>query len=759
MPEYYLIIVILLFTLAISDLIVGVSNDAVNFLNSAIGSKVASRHAIMIVASLGIFVGATFSNGMMEVARKGIFNPEFFVFAEVMVIFLAVMLTDIILLDLFNTFGMPTSTTISIVFELLGASVAVSLLKIAAAGDSFSALGQYINSSSALAIISGIFISVGIAFVVGTFLQYLSRLLFTFQYERRMDWVGSLWAGLALTFLTYFLLIKGIKGASFVPDAFVSWVKDNTMLLIVISLVFWSIAMQVILMIFKVNILRIVVLFGTFSLAMAFAGNDLVNFIGVPIAGFESFNAWSASGAGAEDFGMAVLGHPVRTNTLLLLLAGIVMILTLWFSKKAQSVTETEVNLGRQEEGSERFLPNALSRGIVRYTRQISMGVQKLVPESWLEKAEDSFKPVEEVVKKEGEHDPAAFDLVRASVNLTVASMLIAFATSLKLPLSTTYVSFMVAMGTSLADRAWGRDSAVYRVAGVLNVIAGWFLTAFIAFSVSALFALAIYSFGGWAIGILVILAVFLISRTFLFHKRREKEKAEEESFERQAEMIPAFQVLKETSSGIKQTLSGIRTALHDSLFGLLQEDQLLLERAEQAIHQLEKGNKSLKKKLFSAIRRIEEKNAEASRAYLLVYDLEQDILQSIKLIFHSCFEHVENVHKPLDNEQGELLYKMQEEVSSYLQDIEEVLGNGAYHAIDTVLEEKRNLFLELEGLINHQVEGVKKRKYGRRNSMLYFSLLLELKDLIAVAARFVKLYSRVQQSVVEGEMSLMAGK
>ena len=759
MPDLYLIIVILLFVLAISDLIVGVSNDAVNFLNSAIGSKVAPRNAIMIVASLGIFVGATFSSGMMEVARKGIFNPEFFVFAEVMVIFLAVMLTDIILLDLFNTFGMPTSTTVSIVFELLGAAVAVSLLKIAAAGDSFSTLAQYINSSSALAIISGIFISVGIAFVVGTFLQYVSRLLFTFQYERRMDWVGSLWAGLALTFLTYFLLIKGIKGASFVSEAFVDWVKHNTLLLIFISFLLWSVVMQAVLMIFKVNILRIVVLFGTFSLAMAFAGNDLVNFIGVPIAGFESFNAWSASGAEAEEFNMAVLGHPVRTKTILLLLAGIVMILTLWFSKKAQSVTETEVNLGRQDEGAERFPPNALSRGIVRYSRQISMGVQKLLPNSWLEKAEESFQPVEQEVKKEGEHDPAAFDLVRASVNLTVASMLIAFATSLKLPLSTTYVSFMVAMGTSLADRAWGRDSAVYRVAGVLNVIAGWFLTAFIAFSVSALFAWAIYTFGGWAIGFLVLLAVALISRTFLLHRLREKEKAEEESFERQAQAIPAVQVLKDSSSGIKQTLAGIKTALHDSLFGLLQEDELLLERAEQAILQLEKGNKKLRKRLFSAIRRIEEDNAEASRAYLLVYDLEQDILQSVKLIFDACREHVENVHKPLDDEQGELLYRMQEEVSDYLQNVAEVLGNGTYHIVDDILEEKRNLFLHLEKLINHQVEGVKARKYGRRNSMLYFSLLLELKDLIAVAARFVKLYSRVHQSVLKEELSLMVGK
>lgn len=759
MAEYYLIIVILLFALAISDLIVGVSNDAVNFLNSAVGSKVAPRNVIMIVASLGIFVGATFSSGMMEVARKGIFNPEYFVFAEVMVIFLAVMLTDIILLDLFNTFGMPTSTTVSIVFELLGATVAVSILKITAAGASLSTLGDHINSSSALAIISGIFISVGIAFVVGTLLQYLSRLLFTFQYERRMDWVGSLWSGLALTFLTYFLLIKGIKGASFVSEAFIAWVKNNTLLLILISFAFWSILMQAILMAFKINILRIVVLFGTFSLAMAFAGNDLVNFIGVPIAGFESFNAWSASGAGAEDFNMAVLGKPVRTKTILLLMAGIVMVLTLWFSRKAQSVTETEVNLGRQDEGAERFSPNLLSRSIVRYTRGLGRGVQWIVPNAWIKKAEESFRMPEGKAENEGGHDAAAFDLVRASVNLTVASMLIAFATSLKLPLSTTYVSFMVAMGTSLADRAWGRDSAVYRVAGVLNVIGGWFLTAFIAFGASAIFAWAIYVYKGWAIGALVIMAIIFISRTFLLHRRLEKEKAEEESFERQAQAIPAVEALQETSSGIRQTLSDIRSALHDTLFGLMQEDPLMLERAGQAILHLKKDNRKVKKKLFGAIRHIEEENAEASRTYLLVYDLEQDILQSMTLIYEACREHVENVHKPLDYEQSKRLYNMQEAVSRYLQNIEEALGNGAYQAIDTILEEKRRLFLQLENLIGHQVEGVKKRKYGRRNSMLYFSLLLELKDLIAVAARFVKLYARVQQSVTEEDMSLMSGK
>ena len=329
MPELYLIMVILLFILAASDLVVGVSNDAVNFLNSAIGSKVAPRHVIMIVASAGILVGATFSSGMMEVARKGIFNPQYFVFAEIMVIFLAVMLTDIILLDLFNTFGMPTSTTVSIVFELLGAAVVISLIKVSAAGAGMGAMADYINTASALAIISGIFLSVGIAFVIGALVQYISRLLFSFHYQRRMRLVGGIWAGIALAMLTYFLVIQGLKGASFVSDRFVGWTQDHTWPLLGASFVFWTVVMQLLFSVFKVNILRIIVLFGTFALAMAFAGNDLVNFIGVPIAGFESYNAWAASGEPAGEFGMGGLQQAVRTKTYLLLGAGIIMIVTL----------------------------------------------------------------------------------------------------------------------------------------------------------------------------------------------------------------------------------------------------------------------------------------------------------------------------------------------------------------------------------------------------------------------------------------------
>jgi phosphate/sulfate permease len=760
MPDIYIIIVVLLFALAISDLIVGVSNDAVNFLNSAVGSKVAPRHIIMIVASLGIFIGATFSSGMMEIARKGIFNPDLFVFAEVMVIFLAVMLTDIILLDLFNTFGMPTSTTVSIVFELLGASVAVALLKIAEAGQGFGAITEYINTASALAIVSGIFISVGIAFTVGALVQYLARLLFSFQYEKRLQWVGGVYAGLALTVMTYFLILKGLKGASFVSESFVKWAASNTILIMSIAFVFWSASMQFLASVFKVNVLRIVVLFGTFSLAMAFAGNDLVNFIGVPIAGFESFLAWSGSGVAAEEYGMGVLTQPVRTNTYLLLIAGIVMIMTLWLSKKARSVTETEVNLGRQDEGSERFSPNLLSRYIVRYTRHIGQGISVVIPRSWLEKAEQSFMPAGAVADNGKTYSPPDFDLVRASVNLAVASTLIAFATSLKLPLSTTYVSFMVAMGTSLADRAWGRDSAVYRVAGVLNVIGGWFLTAFIAFSVSAVFAWLIFNFGIWAIAAILMLVVGFITRTFLLHRKREKVKAKEKEFEQAVHAIPAALALQETYESVTHTLSNVRSALHDSIFGLQQEDLLLIGRSEKLVGNLKKSKKVLKKQLYNGIKRIAEEHTDSSRVYLLVFDLEQDILQSISFIIEECREHVRNDHKPLELEQGKKLYDMQNAIGLYFQEIADVLAKGDFKTLGLLLAEKRKLFIQLERLISEQVEGIRKERYGRRNSMLYFSLLLELKDLIAVAARFAKLYERAQRALsLEKGLPLVAGK
>ena len=747
MATFYLIIVILLFALAISDLIVGVSNDAVNFLNSAIGSKVAKRRTIMIVASLGILIGATFSSGMMEVARKGIFNPSYFYFADIMIIFLAVMITDIILLDLFNTFGMPTSTTVSIVFELLGAAVAVAILKITNQGESLSALGEYINSSSAILIISGIFLSILIAFVVGSIIQYLSRLLFTFHIDKRLDWLGSIWAGLALAALNYFLLIKGLKGASFVSSGFLEWVHENTLLLLGCSFLFWSILMHILLLFFNVNILRIVVLFGTFALAMAFAGNDLVNFIGVPIAGFESYLAWSQTDIAAESYEMTILNEAVRTKTYLLVIAGLIMIITLWFSKKARSVTETEVNLGRQDEGSERFRPNALSRGVVRYSIAMAGSIGRRMPQSWAEAIEARFQPVKEEASGDKEkYDPPAFDMVRASVNLTVASMLIAFATSLKLPLSTTYVSFMVAMGTSLADRAWGRGSAVFRIAGVINVIGGWFFTAIMAFTAAATFAVLIYFFGGWAIGILVMGAFLSISRSFRLHRQKEKNKAVLKEFETQRSRIPMDAIMQDSVSKVERTLQAIRKVYNDALNGLLNEDIRMLRKAVEEVGSLKIGNEELEFQLYGLIKRIDEKNTEGSRVYLLMYDLSQDILQSAALIVERCQEYVDNSLVPINKEEAQSVRQIIESVDRYLDELVHITRKGDFQQLSGVLNQKQGLYQQLETILVEQVQQIKENGPSRRKSLLLLSILLETKDLVAVAARFAKLYRRAEK-------------
>ena len=757
MPEIYLVFVILLFVLAISDLVVGVSNDAVNFLNSALGTKVASRRTIMIVASLGILLGATFSSGMMEVARKGIFNPDYFFFDEIMIIFLAVMITDIILLDLFNTFGMPTSTTVSIVFELLGAAVAVSFWKIVSAGDSLTTLGNYINSSSAIVIISGIFISVLIAFVVGTIIQYFSRLLFSFHIEKRMNWVGALWSGIALSVMTYFLLVKGVKGASFISDEFLTWVQSNTLLLIGATSLAWYLLMQGLIKFFKTNVLRVVVLFGTFALAMAFAGNDLVNFIGVPIAGFESFNAWSASGVAPGDFNMGILNAPVRTQTYLLVIAGLIMTTTLWFSKKARSVTETEINLGRQDEGSERFQPNLLAQGIVRYTLSLGKTLSSSIPSAWSKMEDKSFQPYKDPNIKKPEDEPA-FDLLRASVNLTVASMLIAIATSFKLPLSTTYVSFMVAMGTSLADRAWGRSSAVYRVTGVINVIGGWFFTAFMAFTAAATFASLIYFFDAWGVAALVMLAVFLISRTFLSHRKKEKEKDRQQNLVNKSQKIARDQILNETSERISTTLQSVERAYRESLTGLIHEDRIVLSKAQADILRVRSDNEALQRELVGLIKRIEEKHGHTSRFYLLLYDLNQDILQSTSLIVDSSRDYVFNSLEPVRDTHEGMLQQLLDAVDPYLNKIQSLIQNKDFEALAGLLDQKESIFNLIEEAIDDQVEGIKNSDLGMRQSLLLLTISLETKDLVAVAARFAKLFQRIDV-VKDSKRAKLVGK
>ncbi len=510
--DYYLILVIALLILAIGDLVVGVSNDAVNFLTSAIGSKVASRKTILIIAALGVFVGAAFSSGMMEVARKGIFNPGYFSFADVMVVFMAVMITDLILLDTFNTFGLPTSTTVSIVFELLGASFMVGYLMLQDGTHPELGIWDLINTAKAGQIISGIFISIGVAFSIGALAQWISRLWFTFNIRRGVKKYGALFGAICMTIIIYFLLIKGIKGADF--GASVNrFFKEQTLQIVLYTFGFSLVMLYVVQRWANINPLKVVVLAGTFSLAMAFAGNDLVNFIGVPITGYQSYGMWQESGLAAEAFSMSSLAEAVQTPKILLFIAGLIMVVTLWFSAKARKVTDTSVKLGSQGAVDERFKPNKISSGIISVATGFSNFFTAIIPNRTLSRIEERF-----TLQELSEDDKPAFDLLRASVNLVIASILIAFASSLRLPLSTTYVSFMVAMGASLADRAWGAGSAPYRVAGVVSVIGGWFLTAIAAFTASALVALAIYYGGFW-----VAMILFLVALGALIHSNRKK--------------------------------------------------------------------------------------------------------------------------------------------------------------------------------------------------------------------------------------------
>jgi phosphate/sulfate permease len=507
---------IALSVLAILDLIVGVSNDAINFLNSAIGSKVISVKNIMIIASLGIFLGAATSSGMMEVARKGIFVPGEFYFNEIMFIFMAVMITDVLLLDVFNSLGLPTSTTVSIVFELLGAAVAMAFIKIHANGsEEFSQIFQYINSEKATQIIIGIFLSVAIAFIVGAMVQFISRLIFSFQFETKKKYVNAIFGGIAITAITYFIFMKGLKGTEYYKIIH-GFLEGREIITMIVGFLFWTGTGYILSLFTKFNILKFIIGIGTFSLALAFAGNDLVNFIGVPIAALNSYEAWQTSGMEAMEFGMDILSKKVPTHNLLLFLAGGIMIVTLWINKKARKVAATEINLSRQHDAHERFNPNILSKSVIKIAVYINKIIRKIFPKFFLDHVAKQFANHNAVKKisKENLHKLPAFDMIRASVNLVVAGILISIATSYRLPLSTTYVTFMVAMGTSLADRAWGNASAAHRVAGVFNVIGGWFLTALSAFIVSGIF-LSIIHFGGiTAMVVLLIFAFFIIIKS-----------------------------------------------------------------------------------------------------------------------------------------------------------------------------------------------------------------------------------------------------
>ncbi len=740
MDQIYVIMLIVLGVLAVIDLIVGVSNDAVNFLNSAIGSKAITFKTTMIVASLGVLIGAMFSSGMMEIARSGIFVPSMFSFNDVMIIFLAVMITDILLLDVFNSMGLPTSTTVSIIFELLGAAVCLALYKIYTSDDSFDTLGMYINTKKASEIVYSILLSVVLSFALGSFIQYISRLIFTFHYEKKLKYFGAIFGGVAISAITFFILIKGLKGVSFISKAQSEWINTHQFLILGVNFVFFLLLSQILISFFKVNILKVIIIIGTFALALAFAGNDLVNFIGVPIAAFNSYEIFQAvPGASGETFLMGDLANDtIVAPFYFLLFAGIVMVITLWTSKKAKAVIQTGVNLSRQGDGVEKFSPNQASRGIVRLGVYLGEGINYFLPKKLQIKIDNRFKNVEKSSKNS--EDEPAFDMVRASVNLMVASILIAIGTSMKLPLSTTYVTFMVAMGTSFADRAWDRESAVYRIAGVFNVIGGWFFTAFIAFFLAFIMAYILKVGEVFAfIGLLLMLGIMLY-RSSRKYKKKVKIEAEIKSL-RKEDIGTVTEMITESSAQIAKVFRKTSALYSNVVDNLSLQDLAKLKQNKKDHKKVEKEVDELKNNVFYLIKNLDDNSVEASKFYILILGYLQDMVQSIDFITGNSYSHVNNNHKPLKFNQIRDLKTIDRQLQLLLQQLEDSFKSEDFYKIDLILNDKQILLDTVSELISKQIKRIRTTETSPKNSKLYFALLLETNDLVNSVINLLEMF------------------
>jgi len=696
--ELFAIAVGILIALALLAIMVGVSNDAVNFLNSAIGSRVAPRHIIMIVASLGIMAGVVFSSGMMEVARKGIFHPQLFTMPELMTIFLAVMLTNVILLDLFNTFGFPTSTTVSIVFALLGAAVAVSILKVFQADGDLSRVSEYINSARAMVIIAGILGSVVVAFICGAVVQFVSRLIFTFDYKPRLKRYGAVWGGVAMASITYFILVKGSKGATFTTPEVLEWIHSHTWT-ILLGMSVASAALLQVLLLLRVNILKPIVIVGTFALALAFAANDLVNFIGVPLAGLHSYLAAIAT-SDPLTVTMGALAGKVRSETYMLLIAGAVMVLTLWFSRKSRTVTETELSLVRQEEGEERFEANFLSRGIVRMMLSLAVGLARVIPAATRRLFDRRMDPVRYQVDADPEK-PQHFDLLRASVNMMVASAVVSYATSQKLPLSTTYVTFMVSMGASFADRAWGRESAVYRVTGVLTVIGGGFMTALMAFTASGLCALLIFKSQAFGIGAMLLVVGVVLWKTHRAHSAREKEKEQKAVFNLKKIRDPAKSI-STTFGQMSTLLKELRESLNRALEGLYTQNEYSLRVEKAKIKTLQVWANIIIANVFKTMRLLQKSDAHVSHRYAQTIRRIQKLVDGHRDIVMRSHEHVSNYHKGLLDQQVKELREVGRLLNDTLLDVERTLSQRRTADHQAVVD-RDHILRELAECLNKQ--------------------------------------------------------
>lgn len=745
METIYLGIVIFLFVLAIFDLVVGVSNDAVNFLNSAIGAKAASFKTIIFIAGVGVFIGAALSNGMMDIARHGIYQPQHFYFAEIMCILLAVMLTDVVLLDVFNTMGMPTSTTVSMVFELLGGTFALSLIKVYSSEGTLG-LGDLINTDKALSVIMAIFVSVAIAFFFGMLVQWLARIVFTFNYKKHMKYSIGIFGGIATTSIIYFMLIKGLKDSSFMTAEYKNWIHDNTLMLVGAFFVFFTILMQI-LHICKVNVFKVIVLLGTFALALAFAGNDLVNFIGVPLAGYSSFMDYTANGqaAGADGYLMTSLLGPAKTPWYFLFGSGAVMVIALATSKKAHNVIKTSVDLSRQDEGEENFGSTPIARTLVRFSLTLANGISKITPEGTKRWIDNRFRKDEAIIA-----DGAAFDMVRASVNLVLAGLLIALGTSLKLPLSTTYVTFMVAMGSSLADRAWGRDSAVFRITGVLSVIGGWFITAGAAFTFCFFVTLFIHYGGTVAIILLIGVAVFLLIRSqVMFKKRKAKEKKDETlkqllSSSDNAEILRLLQTHTREELGkilafTEENFERISTSfLHENLRGL--------RRSMGSVKFEKQLIKQMKRTGTLAMSHLDNNTIlEKGLYYYQGNDFASELVYSVGRLCEPCLEHVDNNFKPLDAIQKGEFADVTEGITYLLQVCRNRIVNNDYEGMETDIRKANDLNGQLAHLKREELQRIQSHTGSIKVSMVYLTMVQEAQNVVTYASNLLKVSRKFQ--------------
>lgn len=729
METVYFGFVVFLFVLAIFDLMVGVSNDAVNFLQSAIGAKVAKFKTILTIAAIGIFTGAAMSNGMMEVARNGVFHPSFFSFQDVMSIFLAVMASDIVLLDIFNTLGMPTSTTVSMVFELLGGTFALTLMKVA--GDPSLHVADLMNTSKALTMIMAIFVSVAIAFVVGAFVQYISRTLFTFVYKNNsLKWKIGIFGGLAFTAIIYFMLIKGLGNVSFISDAAHEWINTHSWTICGICFVVTAVLSQV-LFALKVNVFKILVLTGTFALAMAFAGNDLVNFIGVPLAGYSSFRDYSANAGGdAAGYMMDSLNGPAHTPVLFLIAAGLIMVISLATSKKAFNVVKTSVDLARQDAGDEMFGSSKMARVLVRFSTNTASALSELVPNGvkrWFAKRFDN----ENVVLPQG----AAFDEIRATVNLVVSSLLIALGTSLTLPLSTTYVTFMVAMGSSLADKAWGRESAVFRITGVISVIGGWFITAGAAFILCFLVALAM-SLGGLTMAsILIALSIVLLVRSNIKYKKKQAEEKGDVVFNQMITSEDNAETLRLLTQHIRQGQSRFLDFVNVNYLnvteGFISEDLSRLQKAESAMRKERQELKQRRRKEMLGLRRIDPGVAiEKSTWFHLGVNSCEDMLYSLRRICDPCEEHIDNSFVPLEKDRIKEFLPLRDTLLYLLKRAVVVISTENYTDSDKLREQCEEFKSCLSSTRQGQIERMQTSKENITVSYVYLNLLQETHEI-----------------------------